>query len=219
MREGFWRSGLGILLLALSLGLCLAAGRARAEIVINEFLADPARDWNGDGEVHATLDEWVEVFNPGPDAVSLTAYWLRDGLGETPHLNLFGVIAPGEVAVFYGHHAVAWQQENGGGSSGFSLNNGGDTIQLLRTNSGNPDVLDVVDEKIYLAHEGADDRSGGRLPDGEITWSLFDGLNPYDGDELPAGNGCEPTPGALNVCDDESPVDAASWSDVKAHWR
>ncbi|HOX25110.1 MAG TPA: lamin tail domain-containing protein [Candidatus Krumholzibacteria bacterium] len=217
MRDGSWRTGLGILLWALSLSFCLEPDLARAEVMINEFLADPATDWNGDGEVHSTLDEWVEVYNPGPDAVSLTAYWLRDGLGETPHLNLFGVLEPDQVAVFYGHHAVAWQQENGGGSSGFSLNNAGDTIQLLKTDPENPDLLDVVDEKTYLEHEGADDRSGGREPDGG-TWSLFDGLNPYDGDDEPQGNGCDPTPAAANLCD-ETPAEGATWSTVKARWR
>ena len=119
--------------------------------------------------------------------------------------------------MFYGYHAVAWQTENGAGSSGLSLNNSGDTVQLLRTHADLPDSLVVVDEKIYGAHEGADDRSTGRLPDGS-DWSLFDALNPYSGDELPAGNGCPPSPGTSNECD-ETPVDAATWSRVKAHWQ
>ena len=213
MRKGF----LGVLLLALSLSLLLSTGTAHAQLVVNELLADPASDWDGDGEVDTKLDEWVEVYNAGTADEHLTEYWLRDGLGDTPHLNMFGVLAPGETAVFYGYHAVAWHEENGAGSSGLSLNNSGDTVQLLRTHADLPDSLVVVDEKIYLAHEGADDRSTGRLPDGG-DWSLFDELNPYSGDELPAGNGCSPTPGALNECD-QTPVDAATWSTVKAHWH
>jgi hypothetical protein len=122
------------------------------------------------------------------------------------------------VAVFYGHHAVAWQQENDAGSSGLSLNNGGDTVQLLHTVPGEPDSLEVGDERVYGEHEGVDDRASGRLPDGG-DWSLFDGLNPYDGDQLPAGNGCEPSPGQLNLCDPDTPVTAASWSRVRARWQ
>ncbi len=218
MHLGFWRTLLGVLLLTTSVSLFLAATPARAQLVLNEFLADPATDWDGDGEVDTKLDEWVEVYNAGDADVHLTEYWLRDGLGDAAHLNLFGVLPPGQTAVFYGYHAVAWQQENGGGSSGLSLNNSGDTVQLLHTDPGNPDDLLVVDEKVYGAHEGADDRAAGRLPDGG-DWSLFDGLNLYDGDETPAGNGCEPTPGAANVCDNGTPVDGSSWSAVRGRWR
>ena len=38
-----------------------------------------------------TGNDWVEVYNAGTAAVHLTEYWLRDGLGEAVHLNLFGV--------------------------------------------------------------------------------------------------------------------------------
>jgi hypothetical protein len=214
MRDGFWR----IPIIIFALGAILSAAPASAQLVLNELLPDPASDWDGDGTVDAKLDEWVEVFNAGTEEVHLTEYWLRDGLGDAVHLNLFGVLAPGQVAVFYGYQAVAWQEENDAGSSGLSLNNGGDTVQLLRTDPDDPASLLLVDEKIYGAHEGADDRAPGRLPDGE-AWSLFDALNPYGGDELPAGNGCEPTPGAGNACDDQTPVDAATWSGVRGRWR
>jgi hypothetical protein len=207
MHDGFCRLMIAMLLM-------LGVVPASAQLVINELLADPARDWNGDGEVDATLDEWVEVYNPGPDPVILTRYWLRDGLGDTPHLNLFGVLAAGEVAVFYGHHAVAWQLENGAGSSGLSLNNGGDTVELLRTNDDDPDVLDVVDTYLYVAHTAEDDRSCARLPDGGY-WTLFDGLNPYQGSLEPQGTGCEPTPGALNLCAGGTPAESRNWSTIK----
>lgn len=207
MHNGSWRALVGVCI------LLTIAGLSQAEVVINEVLADPARDWNGDGETDTKLDEWVEVYNPGPEGVFLTQYWLRDGLGDTPHLNMFGWLDVGETAVFYGHHAVAWQQENGAGSSGLSLNNGGDTVLLLRTNDENPDQLDVVDSYTYPAHVGQDDRSVGRDPD-DLSWLLFDGLNAYDGTVEPLGTGCEPTPGAVNGCDG-TPLEEASWSAVK----
>jgi hypothetical protein len=214
MNRGF-RSALSPVLL---LTLWVAAAPAGAQVVLNEILADPATDWDGDGAVDAKLDEWIEVYNPGDTSVYLTEYWVRDGLGDTPHLNLFGRLDPGQTAVFYGHHALAWQQENDAGTSGLSLNNSGDTVQLLRADPADPVNLLLVDEKVYGAHEGADDRTAGRLPDGG-EWSLFDGLNPYAGDEQPGGNGCEPTPGAINACADETPVDAATWTGVRRRWR
>jgi len=217
MRDGIWRWGVGILLLTLTLGLALT-DPAQAQVVINELLADPGQDWNDDGELDTKLDEWVEVCNMGSEAAHLTQYWVRDGLGEAVHLNLFGVIDPGQTAVFYGSHAVAWQLENGAGSSGLSLNNGGDTVQLLRTDPENPDNLLVVDEKVYLGHEGAEDRACARVPDGGI-WSLFDGLNEYDGTDDPLGTGCDPTPGATNDCSEGTPVEDASLSRVKAAFQ
>ncbi|MEZ4387534.1 MAG: lamin tail domain-containing protein [Candidatus Krumholzibacteriia bacterium] len=210
MHRGSWRAPLWLVALMLLAGLATA----HAQLVINELLADPASDWNGDGSLDTKLDEWVEVYNPGPGDAHLTEYWLRDGLGDTPHLNLFGVLAAGETAVFYGHQAVAWQQENGAGSSGLSLNNDGDTVELLRTNADVPDQLDVVDSYTYVAHAALDDRACGRLPDGG-AWALFDGLNPYEGDLEPVGTGCLPTPGALNDCASGTAAEARNWSAVK----
>jgi len=211
MCQGSWLKTLGA---GVVLFLLLPAIPVHAELVINELLADPASDWDGDGEVDAKLDEWVEVYNPGPDPVHLTRYWLRDGLGEAPHLNLFGVLEAGEVAVFFGYHAVAWQIENGQASTGLSLNNGGDTVELLRTNDDDPDQLDVVDTHLYVAHTAEDDRSSARLPDGG-HWTLFDGLNPYHGNLEPQGTGCTPTPGAPNSCAGGTPAEARNWSTIK----
>ena len=71
------------------------------------------RSYYGDGVFDSRDDEWVEVLNTGPNAVDLVAYWLRDDAAGGPRLNLFGVLAPGATAVFYGSNAVAWQQESG----------------------------------------------------------------------------------------------------------
>jgi len=218
MRDGSWRAQMGLGIFLLIFGLLLGAFPVRAAVVINEILADPASDWNGDGEIDTKLDEWVEVHNTGPDGVFLTHYWLRDSLDDTPHLNMFGYLEAGETAVFYGHHAVAWQLENGAGSSGLSLNNGGDTVVLLHTNEDDPDQLDVVDSHAYVSHTAEDDRSTGRHQEGEV-WLLFDGLNIYDGTNEPLSTGCEPSPGAPNACPGGTPAEATSWSAVKGRFE
>lgn len=210
------RGGSGLLLIIGFVSI-LSAAPGQAELLINEFLANPGRDWDGDGVVDSRLDEWVEVYNPGPGAVDLTAYWLRDGLNESPNLNLFGLLAAGETAVFYGFHAVAWQAEHGAGSTGLSLNNGGDTVVLMKTDPDDPLNLLAVDSFLYTTHVGAVDRACGRSPDGG-EWALFDGLNPYSGSLFPQGSGCEPSPGARN-CGDSSPNLTATWSEIKAIWR
>jgi len=214
--ERVWLAGplLAVLLLGLPM---LNPQEARADVLIAEVLADPATDWDGDGEVDYKDDEWIEVVNTGPLTVDLAEYWLRDGLGETPHLNLSGTLVPGAVAVFYGSDALLWQQENDAGSSGFSLNNGGDTVELLITLSG-PDDLQVVDAYVYAAHEAEDDRASGRLP-GTLDWALFDGLNPYDGETEALGTGCLPTPASANDCVPDVAAQRSTWSVLKINYR
>ena len=142
----------GILLLC---GMVAAGVPAGAGLIINEVLGDPASDWDGDGAVDFMNDEWVEVLNNGSEALDLAEYWLRDGLGDLPHLHLDGILNPGEAKVYYGSDAVAWQLANGAGATGFSLNNGGDTVDLLVNHyvDGNLMSLDVVHTVTYADHE------------------------------------------------------------------
>jgi hypothetical protein len=220
MHDGFRPVGRGMALLAAVLFLLLLTGprAAQAELVLNEFLANPGQDWDGDGEVDSKLDEWVEVYNAGSETLDLTLYWIRDALNEEPNLNLFGTLAPGETAVFYGSHAVAWQIEHGLPTPGLSLNNGGDTVVLMKTDPDDPINLLTIDSFQYTAHVGAVDRSCGRLPDGG-EWALFDGLNPYNGSLFPEGTGCDPSPGENHLCDEGTPISAARWAEVKHLWQ
>jgi hypothetical protein len=190
---------------------------AQAEVQLAEILADPASDWNGDGEIEFREDEWIEVHNTGPEAVDLTAYYIRDALGEEAHMCLFGILAPQEAAVFYGHQAVAWQQEFAQPITGFSLNNSGDTVELWLGNPESPDAQ-LVDVHIYLDHEAEDDRASGRMNLGG-EWGLFDGLNPYNGTIEPLGTGCTPTPGVVNDCVPLVPNETVSWGGIKASYR
>lgn len=127
-RQGAIRAQTGLFSLCICgiflavLTMILPAG---AEVLINEIMADPAGDWDGDGVYSYRDDEWVEVLNTGPETVDLTGYWLRDGTDEEAHINLFGVLAAGDVAVFTGSQAAAWQVETGQSVEGLSLNNGG----------------------------------------------------------------------------------------------
>lgn len=190
-----------------------------AEVLINEVMADPAQDWDGDGAYSYRDDEWIEVLNTGLETVDLTGYWLRDGTGEEAHLNLFGLLAPGEVAAFTGSQAAAWQAERGLTIDGLSLNNTGDTVELLRTvpDTVGPE-LEVVDRAVYQDHEAEDDRSSGKDPLGQ-GWYLFDGLNPYGGSQEPQGTGCSPTWGLSNDCQTLPAEASVSFGGLKAAYR
>ena len=197
--------------------LLLAAAPVSAQVILAEMLADPVTDWNGDGTSHYRSDEWVEVYNLGSTVADLAEYALRDALGDDPQMRLSGSLAPGEARVFYGSDAEAWQAANGLSTTGLSLNNGGDTVWLDHTDPVSGETS-TVDYHIYVAHEGADDRAVGRLPD-TGQWALFDALNPYSGDLEPRGTGCAPSPGTVNDCRPLVPAEPASWGAVKAVYR
>ncbi len=195
----------------------ICIGNTNAAVLISEVLPDPASDWDGDGEVSSRGDEWVEVINTGPDAVDLGDYYLRDALGDEPQLRLSGSLAPGGTALFCGSDAQLWQAQEGLSSTGLSLNNAGDMLELFRGHPLLPEAV-LVDALIYPDHVGVDDRSIARfLPEDE--WILCDGLNDYGGDHEPMGTGCMPTPTEVNACDGLVAAEERSWGKVKSDYR
>ena len=193
--------------------LALRAPAAPCDILLNEILAGPARDWSGDGVVSARDDEWIEIWNQGPGAMDLSTYYVSDA-DSTERFAFTGMLGPGEYRVVYGSQAVDWQRANGKSVAGLSLNNSGDTVRLWRIVG--PDTV-LMDAYAYKSHEGANDRASGRRPDGG-AWALFDELNPYAGSLDPTGTGCSPTPGSSNTC----PVtrsEPLSWGKMKSMYR
>lgn len=206
------------------LALCLLGAMAVAQpvqgqVVINEILADPASDWDGNGVVDTREDEWIEIINRGAGTVDLADYWVRDEAVDTPRMQLGGTLEPGAVAVFFGSDAVAWQEATGLSGSGLSLNNAGDQVVLLRTVPGSePLATEAVDTVTYPDHTADDDRScGWDTLGGE--WLLFDGLAPYGGELDPVGTGCPPTPGEVNLCHGEVAAETVNFGSAKARYR
>jgi hypothetical protein len=196
-----------------SLLVCVFAVDAAAQIRLNEILADPARDWDGDATLNSRSDEWVEIVNVGVSTVDLASYRIGDASGETEFRYGFtGTLAPGATLVVFGSQSVAWEQANGFTAVGLSLNNAGDTVYLFELSGG--DTI-VVDEYTYTDFEVLDDRATGRNPDGTGPWEIFDALNPYSGPTLPLGNGCAPTPGETNQCSGTVPVKESTWGRIK----
>ena len=183
---------------------------ACAQVVINEIMPDPAVDWSpsdGNEEYHSVQDEWVEILNIGAAPVDITGWRLRDAASDSSwRFEFSGTLAAGAYAVVYGNEAYDWEDANGYPRYGLSLNNGGDTVSLVR-----PDGT-VVDAVSYEGSQVDDDRSIGRIPDGVGWWEILDGLNPAD----PPITGIEPSPGDVNVA---SPVESCGWGEIKALFR
>jgi lamin tail-like protein len=203
-----------VLLLALAL-LALAAPPARAQspLKLNEFLAGPARDWDGSGTLSTRDDEWIEVVNLGAAPLDLSGYLLTDG-DKLPRFGFAGTLAPGAMRVVYGKDSVDWERATGNPVFGLSLANTGDSVMLWQVTG--TDTL-LVDSYTYLSHEAAADRAVGRVPDGG-PWALEDGLDPYTGTTPPTGTGCLPSPGTPSLCG-VTPTRNASWGQLKTIYR
>jgi hypothetical protein len=194
--------------------VCIIFATSAAQVRLNEILADPASDWDGDTSADSRSDEWVEIVNVGSSSVDLSSFRLGDlSGGRSWRYGFDGALAPGAVRVVYGSQAVLWEQANDFPAFGLSLNNGGDTVFLFDTSSG--DTL-AVDQYAYSNFEVQDDRATGRNPDGTGLWEIFDALNQYSGTTPPLGNGCLPTPGENNTCTASVPVEQSTWGAIKA---
>jgi hypothetical protein len=186
-----------------------------AQIVINEFVADPARDWDGDGALNARDDEWIEIINLGEAAIDLGGYRIADGEAKPVwRYGFAGMLAPGAVMVACGSDSKAWEEANDFPAYGLSLNNSGDCIRLYLISDAD---TSIVDSYTYGEAAARKDRAIGRRSDDPGIWAVFDGYNPCVSACNPAGTGCYPTPGSKNTC--TTPTRSRSWGDVKAMYR
>jgi hypothetical protein len=191
----------------------LSVARAGPGLVLNEFVAGPARDWDGSGAVSTRDDEWIEVWNSAAETLDLSSFLVTDS-DRLPRYAFSGTLGPGERRLVFGKQSYDWEKANGFPAFGLSLSNTGDTVMLWQV-AGAETLL--VDSYAYQSHEAAADRAVGRKPDGG-PWILFDGLNPYVGTTLPPGTGCSPTPGLANVCDG-TPTRTPTWGRLKTLYR
>ena len=187
---------------------------AEGPLRLNEFMAGPARDWDGSGVFSSRDDEWIEVVNTGATALDLAGYLITDR-DSIPRLGLSGSLLAGGHQLLTGGQAYAWEQTNGFSAVGFSLANAGDAVLLWQVVAAETLLVDSYD---YKSHEAAADRAVGRLPDGSGTWVIFDALNPYAGATPPQGNGCAPTPANVNICE-STPVARMPWGRMKTVYR
>lgn len=181
---------------------------------LNEFLAGPARDWNGDGVLSTRDDEWIEIVNLGATPADLSSYYFTDG-DSIPRFAFSGTLDPGGRRLVFGSESYAWEKATGHSAFGLSLGNTGDQVILWQV-TGAESV--VVDRYTYLAHEGAGDRAVGRIPDGTGDWALLDSLNPYTGALSPPATGCAPSPGWTNTCT-ATEARRVSWGGLKQLYR
>ncbi|HOP05765.1 MAG TPA: lamin tail domain-containing protein [candidate division Zixibacteria bacterium] len=141
-------------------------------LYINEFLADNA---SINMDETSSYEDWVEIYNPGPDPVNMLGLYLTDDLTNTTQWSF------PDTTLEAGGFMLVWcddDEEDGPLHTNFKLGASGEAIGLFgRLASGN----ELIDSYTFGAQ--TTDISEGRLPDGSSNWIFFD----------------TPTPGASNV--------------------
>jgi len=147
-------------------------------LFINEFMAindSTIQDETG------TYEDWVEIYNPGPDPVEMGGIFLTDDLANTTQW------AFPDTALESGGFLLVWcdnDEEDGLLHTNFKLNGDGEEIGLFGRLADGNEIIDSYDFGLQTT-----DTSYGRYPNGTNNWQYF-----YN-----------PTPGASNNDNVNSP--------------
>ena len=142
-----------------------------AAVVINEVLADPPADANGDGIRHSSEDEFVEILNTGSDTIAIGEWELSDKKPGSKGPFTFPPntrIAPGEYIVLFGGgtpNGFEGKVFVDDGKIGGGLSNSGDAVFLIKTEG------DTI-ARAEWGKEGGKDQSLVRYPEGTGKWVL-----------------------------------------------
>ena len=149
---------------------------------LNEFMPDPASDWNGDGAADQD-DEYIELYNANDFAVDLSGWRLDDmddGLRMAPDGSPPYTVPAGTTIQARGFLLFFRSQ------TGIALNNDGDWVRLLR-----PDGA-VVEAVEYSTSR--DDQAYSKSVDGGASWTRS--YPPTPGGSNTPGGTPTPTPTA-----------------------
>lgn len=136
---------------------------APASLIINEVLADPAPDFdaNGDGVLSTTQDEFIELLNVGGESLDLSGAIFSDAVGPRLTIPAGTVIEPGGALIIFGGGSPSPSAFPGvqvvTGNGQLFLNNSGDTIII---NSADGTTLSAI------SFGGASDQSLVRETEG-----------------------------------------------------
>ena len=104
------------------------------DIILNEFLADPDGDANGDGTTNTGQDEFIEFVNTGNTDLDISGWTIEDESGLAHTFPESTVLSPSQPVVIFsggsaeGYFGAAIVQISSEG--GFTLNNTSDSIIL-----------------------------------------------------------------------------------------
>jgi len=140
------------------------------KLYINEFLA--SNDFAFPGP-QGDYPDWIEIYNPGTEAVNLAGYYMSDDLVDPEAMFPISGAYPDSVTVAAGGYIVFYANKLESMSVmnlNFKLSGGGEAIGLW-----NPDQI-FMDSLTY--GEQITDTSYGRYPDGSEFWFFMPEITP-----------------------------------------
>jgi hypothetical protein len=134
-------------------------------LVINEFLAsndDSLQDPQGQ------YDDWIEIYNYGPEAIDLEGMYLTDDLSEPTKSRIYSDTRGATIAR-PDDYLIVWADgdtSSPGLHANFRLSAAGEEIGLF-----DADGTTLIDSVIFL--DQTTDISYGRFPDADDLWRCF----------------------------------------------
>lgn len=150
-----------------------SSGSASNSLLINEFMAD---NTNFIKDPAGEYDDWVELYNPTQNSITLTGMYLTDKKNNLTKWQFTQT----NLKLDPGKHLLVWCDENHndnqpGIHTNFKLSKSGEFIGLIAN-----DGVTWLDSLTFGPQTS--DISFGRTPDGSSTWKLM-----------------SPTPGSANI--------------------
>ena len=139
-------------------------------LFINEFMASNDVSFPGP---QGDFPDWIEIYNPGAEAVNLAGYYMADDLGDTAAMYQIPATYPDSVTVEAGGFIVFYANKGEASSVmnlNFKLSGGGEQIGLW-----NADQI-FMDSLTY--GEQITDTSYGRYQDGTDNWYFMADITP-----------------------------------------
>ncbi len=160
---------LQVLLVAFLMVLVVSWGQAQV-LIVNEFMASNDSSY---ADENGEYDDWIEIFNPGPNPVDIGGMYITDDLAD-PTAWQIPTTAPDSTTIPAGGFLVLWadkQPEQGVLHVNIKLSSGGEQIGLFASDGVTP-----IDTLTFGAQ--ITDSSYGRYPDGSDTWMIFNNPTP-----------------------------------------
>ncbi len=151
--------------------LSFEVGYVPPVLYINEFLAS---NDSCCADEYGEYDDWIEIYNPGPDPVDIGGMYITDDLSDLTAWQI-PTTAPDSTTIQPNDFLVLWadkQPEQGILHVNIKLSSGGEQVGLVA-----PNGTTVIDSLTFGPQ--TTDVSYGRYPDGSDNWQTF--ANPTPG--------------------------------------
>ena len=167
-------------------------GESPPTLFINEFMANNTSTVQ---DPQSEYEDWIEIYNPGPNAVNLDGLNLTDDLTEPDKWTFPDTLLPAA------NHLIVWcdsDMVDPGLHANFELSQSGEQVGLFMNLTTCHAVVDSINFPAIQTNN-----SYGRVCDGSSVWKYFD----------------EPSPGTSNIDKVRNLTISLNGSNVRLFWQ